>query len=196
MYLKEDVVVRQEIKKSRFIGVLTRAKSIEEFKAFIAKLKKDYPQATHYCSACKIGNITHSSDDGEPAGTAGRPMLDILLGQEADEIGAVVIRYFGGTLLGKGGLVRAYSSTVTLALNQAEFIEARILGLYELSTDYALAGRVEAALRSLGVEDLQASYGQQALFTFLALEDPNPFLSQKFSGQVQAKLLQECKLER
>lgn len=196
MYLKEDVVVKQEIKKSRFIGILTRVKSIEEFKSFIAKLKKDYPQATHYCSACKIGNTTHSSDDGEPAGTAGRPILDVLLGQEADEIGAVVIRYFGGTLLGKGGLVRAYSSTTALALDQAKFIEAQILGLYELSTDYALAGRVEAALRSLRVEDLQASYGQQALFTFLALEDPNPFLSQKFSGQVQAKLLHECELER
>ncbi|MDE5757741.1 MAG: YigZ family protein [Allobaculum sp.] len=196
MYLKEDVVVKQEIKKSRFIGILTRVKSVEEFKAFIAKLKKDYPQATHYCSACKIGNTTHSSDDGEPAGTAGRPMLDVLLGQESDEIGAVVIRYFGGTLLGKGGLVRAYSSTTALALAQAEFIEAKILGLYELSTDYALAGRVEAALRSLEVEDLQASYGQQALFTFLALEDPNPFLAQKFSGQVQAKLLQKCELER
>lgn len=196
MYLKEDVIVKQEIKKSRFIGILTRVKSIEDFKAFIAKLKKEYPQATHYCSACKIGNTTHSSDDGEPAGTAGRPMLDVLLGHQADEIGAVVIRYFGGTLLGKGGLVRAYSSTTALALEEAEFLEAQLLGLYELSTDYGLAGRVEAALRTLGVEDLQVSYGQQALFTFLFSEDPNTFLSQKFSGQVQAKLLQECQLER
>lgn len=195
MYLKEDIVVKQEIKKSRFIGILTRVKSMEEFKNFMAQVKKDYPQATHYCSAYKIGPISHSSDDGEPASTAGRPMLDVLLGHPVDEIGAVVIRYYGGTQLGKGGLVRAYSSTVSLALSQGEFVESKTLGFYELSTSYSLAGRVEAALRLLKVENFQVSYGQQALFTFLAAEDPNPFLAQKFSGQVQAKLLRNVEQE-
>lgn len=195
MFLKEEVIVKQEVKKSRFIGVLVRVKSIEEFKSFITRLKKEYPQATHYCSACKIGNLTHSSDDGEPAGTAGRPMLDVLLGSEGDEIGAVVIRYFGGTLLGKGGLVRAYSSTVALALENASFLQPKTMGLYELCVDYNLAGKVEATLRSLPIEDLEVSYGQQALFTFLMAEDPNSLLSQKFSGQVKAKLLKECQME-
>lgn len=195
MFLKEEVIVKQEIKKSRFIGVLVRVKSIEEFKAIITRLKKDFPQATHYCSACKIGNLTHSSDDGEPAGTAGRPMLDVLMGSEADEIGAVVIRYFGGTLLGKGGLVRAYSSTVSLALESATFLQAQTMGLYELCADYSLAGKVEATLRSLPIQDLEVSYGQQALFTFFMAQDPNPLLLERFSGQIEAKLLQKCQME-
>lgn len=192
MYLKEEVTVRQEIKKSKFICVLTRIRTPEELKSLIARLKKDYPQATHYCSAMISGSLTHSSDDGEPSGTAGRPMLDVLAGSKADQIGAVVIRYFGGTLLGKGGLVRAYSSSVALALEQAAWIEPRELGFYQLEADYSLSGKVEAWLRSLDLEDLQVSYGSSALFTFFAVQDPNPQLQQRFSGQVQAKLLKTC----
>ncbi|MEY8310216.1 YigZ family protein [Erysipelotrichaceae bacterium 51-3] len=195
MYLQEEVVVRQEIKKSKFICVLARIKSVEELKALIARLKKDYPQASHYCSALKAGSLTHSSDDGEPSGTAGRPMLDVLLGSAGDEIGAVVIRYFGGTLLGKGGLVRAYSSSVALALEQAQWITPRTLGFYQLEADYSISGKVESYLRSLNVEDLNVSYGNSALYTFFALEDPTPALQQRFSGQVEAILLKECQKE-
>lgn len=195
MYLKEEVTVRQEIKKSKFICVLARVKSVEELKALITRLKKDYPQASHYCSALKSGSLTHSSDDGEPSGTAGRPMLDVLLGSEGDDIGAVVIRYFGGTLLGKGGLVRAYSSSVALALEDAKWIVPRTLGFYKLETDYSISGKVESYLRSLNVEDLNVSYGNSALYTFFAPEDPTPGLQQRFSGQVEAILLKECQKE-
>lgn len=195
MYLKEEVVVRQEIKKSKFICVLARIRSVEELKAFITRLKKEYPQASHYCSAMKAGALTHSSDDGEPSGTAGRPMLDVLMGCEGDEIGAVVIRYFGGTLLGKGGLVRAYSSSTALALEHANWIVPRTLGFYQLEADYSISGKVESYLRSLDVEDLNVTYGNSALYTFFASEDPNPQLQERFSGQVAAKLLKECQKE-
>ncbi|MBF0579276.1 YigZ family protein [Erysipelotrichaceae bacterium RD49] len=195
MYLKEEVVVRQEIKKSKFICVLSRIRSVEELKAFITRLKKEYPQASHYCSALKAGGLTHSSDDGEPSGTAGRPMLDVLLGSKGDEIGAVVIRYFGGTLLGKGGLVRAYSSSTALALENAKWILPRTLGFYQLEADYRISGKVESVLRSLNVEELNVTYGNAALYTFFAAEDPNPDLSKRFSGQIEAKLLKECQKE-
>lgn len=195
MYLKEEVIAAQEIKKSRFIAIAARVRSMEEFKSLIARIKKDYPQATHYCSACKIGSLTHSSDDGEPSGTAGRPMLDVLLGSEADQIGVVVVRYFGGTLLGKGGLVRAYSSSTALALQQADYVKARTLGLYEIEADYDLAGRLESVLRNMKAEELQISYGNTALMTFFMAEDPNPILSEKFSGRAAARLLKEVEKE-
>lgn len=195
MYLKHDLTVQQEVKKSRFICLLARVKTQDDLKALIAKAKKEFPQATHYCSAMKSGSLTHSSDDGEPAGTAGRPMLDVLINHEADQIGAVVVRYFGGTLLGKGGLVRAYSSSVALALQEASWFEPRILGFYQLEADYAISGKVEAFLRSREVENLNVDYGQNALFTFLSADDLNDDLASRFSGQVQAVLLKQCTLE-
>ncbi|WP_281714246.1 IMPACT family protein [Allobaculum stercoricanis] len=195
MYLKYDITVQQEVKKSRFICLLARVKTQEDLKALIAKAKKEYPQATHYCSAMKSGSLSHSSDDGEPAGTAGRPMLDVLLNHEADQLGAVVVRYFGGTLLGKGGLVRAYSSSVDLAVQEACFFEPRTLGFYQLEADYSISGKVEAFLRTREVEQIQVDYGQNAVFTFMSPNDLNDELASRFSGQVQAILLKECVLE-
>lgn len=189
MLLKETTIFTQEIKKSRFICVLERVQSADEIKPAITQLKKDYPQASHYCYAAKIGAFTRSSDDGEPSGTAGRPMLDVLNGSDADQILAVVIRYFGGTLLGKGGLVRAYSSSVAQALQEADFMEEKTLLLCEARVDYALAGKVEACLRSLPISDLQDAYGNEAVYTFCALEDYSDLLQERFSGQVQFQIL-------
>ena len=191
MYLKEEVTVRQEIKKSKFICVLARIRTPEELKSLIARLKKDYPQATHYCSAMISGSLTHSSDDGEPSGTAGRPMLDVLAGSKADQIGAVVIRYFGGTLLGKGGLVRAYSGGVADALKEAEFLEAKTFGLYALEVPYDLAGKAEAWLRSKGVSDLEADYGSQALYTFTHDQDLSAEIADRFSGSLALEKLSD-----
>ena len=104
----EDEIIE---KKSRFIATVRSVKSEEEASAFIAEIKKKYWNATHNCSAFVVGEhneIQRSSDDGEPAGTAGHPMLDVLLGEGIHDAAVVVTRYFGGTLLGTGGLVRAY----------------------------------------------------------------------------------------
>ena len=104
-----------EEKKSRFIATLEPVSSEEEAVAVIAAVKKKYWDAKHNCSAFVIGDkgqITRCSDDGEPSGTAGRPMLDVLVGEHVTNVCAVVTRYFGGTLLGTGGLVRAYSAAV------------------------------------------------------------------------------------
>lgn len=195
MVLKQDVESRIEVKKSKFICVLHRVKSMDEARTFISSLKKDYPAATHYCSAVKIGSLTHSSDDGEPAGTAGRPMLDVLMASEADELCAVVIRYFGGTLLGKGGLVRAYSSSVSTALEQAQFLETKVFGLYQIQADYSLAGKVEAWLHAKGAGDLQTDYGASALFTFTSLEDPSKEIADKFSGAITVTKLSDISRE-
>ena len=111
-------------KKSRFICVLNLATNIEEAEAALADVRRRYPAATHYCYAWRIRNdrtiIEKYNDDGEPGSTAGIPMLNVLKMQEIENVMAVVVRYFGGTLLGTGGLVRAYSHAVIQALEQAD----------------------------------------------------------------------------
>jgi len=120
-----ELVIEEEIKHSRFISVLFRCQSYEELKCALTNVKADYPGANHYCYAFVAAEPQNSiaigsSDDGEPAGSAGRPMLATLQGANIGEIGAIVVRYFGGTKLGVGGLVRAYSSGIKQGLIQLQ----------------------------------------------------------------------------
>ena len=120
-----DLLVEEEIKHSRFISSIFHCQNELEFKCVLTNLKLKYPGASHYCYAFVAGAPSDSinigsSDDGEPSGSAGRPMLAALLGSNIGEVGAVVIRYFGGTKLGVGGLVRAYSSGLKKGLPQLE----------------------------------------------------------------------------
>ncbi|MCL1148093.1 YigZ family protein [Shewanella sp. 10N.261.52.F9] len=120
-----ELLFEEEIKHSRFISFLFHCQSAEELKCVLTNLKVEYPGANHYCYAFVGGAPTDnvnmgSSDDGEPSGSAGRPMLAALQGANIGEVGAVVIRYFGGTKLGVGGLVRAYSSGIKQAIPQLQ----------------------------------------------------------------------------
>ena len=122
---KSAVVFEEEIKKSRFITYLQHTEGLEQAKAFWAEIKAQHPNARHHCWAAVAGKPTDSqqlgfSDDGEPAGTAGKPMLSALQGSQVGEISAVVVRYYGGILLGTGGLVRAYGNGVQQALKLLE----------------------------------------------------------------------------
>ncbi len=113
-------------KKSRFLAEVIHAETEEEVEAFLKERKKQHYDARHHCSAYRIGNdpeIVRSRDDGEPAGSAGRPILSVLLGEDLHDTLAVVTRYFGGTLLGVGGLVKAYTTSVQEALKNAVVIE-------------------------------------------------------------------------
>ena len=115
-------------KKSRFIATVRPVKSEEEASAFIEEMKKTYWDASHNCSAFVIGKkaeLTRCSDDGEPARTAGRPMLEVLLGEEIRNVAVVVTRYFGGTLLGTGGLVKAYGDAVKSVLEKVKTEEMK-----------------------------------------------------------------------
>lgn len=136
-------------KKSRFIATTRPVESEEEALAFIAEMKKKYWDATHNCSAFVIGDrqqIQRCSDDGEPQGTAGRPMLDVLLGEDIHNMAVVVTRYFGGTLLGTGGLVRAYSKSVQVGLEASEVIEKRSGFLLKMAADYNGIGKIQYIL--------------------------------------------------
>ncbi len=150
-------------KKSRFIATVRKVESEQEAAAFIEEIRKRYWDARHNCSAFVIGGrgeLTRCSDDGEPAGTAGRPMLETLLGESLRDVAVVVTRYFGGTLLGTGGLVRAYTQAVKAGLDNC------ITGVMRrgmeicLRTDYNDVGKVLYILRQQELEPAESLYQQ------------------------------------
>ena len=148
-------------KKSRFIATVRPVESEEEALGFIAAMKKKYWNATHNCSAFVVGEnqeLQRCSDDGEPQGTAGRPMLDVLLGEEIHNAAVVVTRYFGGTLLGTGGLVRAYSKSVQEGLRASKIIEKKIGALLGIRTDYNGLGKVQYLLGQRGLTITGSEY--------------------------------------
>ncbi len=138
------------VKKSRFLAHLHPVGSVAQADAVVAAIRKEHWDARHHCVALVVG--THadqqrSTDDGEPSGTAGVPMLEVLRHREVTDVVAVVTRYFGGVLLGAGGLVRAYSSAVSHALDQARVVRRRVLTEVHLDVPHADAGRIDNLLR-------------------------------------------------
>lgn len=147
-------------KKSRFIATTCPVNSEEEATLFIESIRKKYWDATHNCFSYVIGEkhqIQRYSDDGEPSGTAGRPILDVLLGEDIHNIAVVVTRYFGGTLLGTGGLVRAYSKATQAGLLNSEIVEKNLGMKYEIETDYNGIGKLQyiAGQMELTIMDTQ-----------------------------------------
>lgn len=135
-----------EIKKSRFIATVMPAETEEVALEFIEQMKKKYWDATHNCSAYIVGTdnpVMRCSDDGEPSKTAGRPMLDVLLAHELTNIVVVVTRYFGGTLLGTGGLVKAYQSAVIEGLAHSKIITKELGIKVQITTDYNWIGKIQ-----------------------------------------------------
>lgn len=158
--IKEDNQHEIEIKKSRFICFLKRIESEEEAKDFIQQIKKEHWKANHNCSAFVLGErseIQRSSDDGEPSGTAGVPMLEVLKKNELINVCAVVTRYFGGTKLGAGGLIRAYSGSVAQAIAATGIVEGRLQQEVFVKLEYSNWGKMENFITNehLAVKDTQ-----------------------------------------
>ncbi|MGW0042653.1 IMPACT family protein [Rhodococcus sp. NPDC003348] len=175
-----DVVVETEVRHSRFIAALRRVDSPAEAQDFLEDQRRLYPDARHHCWAYVTGNeqsdrAERSGDDGEPGGTAGVPMLQVLRARELVDVGGVVTRYFGGIKLGAGGLVRAYSGAVAAAVDAAagssRWLSRERLELLSLEVGHDTAGRVEADLRGRGVAVVDTAYGARVTFT-LATRDP------------------------
>ena len=151
----------KEKKKSRFIANFKEIESEEEALAFIGKIKKQYWDARHNCYAFVAGenhNLQRCSDDGEPAGTAGRPMLDVLLKEDIHNAAVVVTRYFGGTLLGTGGLVRAYQRAVQEGLSHSVIIEKVKGRSLKIDSDYNGIGKIQYILAKNQITAMDASY--------------------------------------
>ena len=153
-------------KKSRFIATLEKIETEEEALSFIARIKKQYWDARHNCYAFVAGRsheLQRCSDDGEPNGTAGRPMLDVLLREDIHNLAVVVTRYFGGTLLGTGGLVRAYQKAVQEGLRNSivvEKIQGRALGI---DTDYNGIGKIQYILAQREIAVVDTVYTDQVV---------------------------------
>lgn len=159
----------EEIKRSRFITTLGHTPSVEEARAFIAAVSAEFADASHSCWAYVVGPPGSTaqigmSDAGEPHGTAGRPMLTVLLHSGVGDICAVVTRYFGGTLLGKGGLVRAYSGGVQTALASLPVVEKVPRVELEVMIDYAMVTPVKRALPDFEAELLAEDYAVDVTF--------------------------------
>ena len=157
-------------KKSRFIATVIPAQTEEEALSFIERTRKKYWDARHNCYAYTVGlnrEYTRASDDGEPAQTAGRPMLDVLLGQELYNTAVVVTRYFGGVLLGTGGLVRAYSGAVQKGIEASQVIE-KIHGLaLRVHTDYNGYGKITYLANMRGYEVLDTVFTDEVAIRIL-----------------------------
>ncbi len=158
-------------KKSRFIATVRPVESEEEVAAFIEEMKKKYYDARHNCSAYVLGSkaqLTRSSDDGEPSGTAGRPMLEVLLGSGIRNVAAVVTRYFGGTLLGTGGLVRAYSGVLKEALEKCETARQHFGVRFQIKADYNAVGKIQHILASRNIAAEDSVYAADVKMTVIA----------------------------
>lgn len=148
-------------KKSRFIATVRPVKTEEEALAFLEEMKKKYWDARHNCYVYSVGKnreYTRCSDDGEPSGTAGRPMLDVILGEDIYDVAVVVTRYFGGVLLGTGGLVRAYSKAVQEGLRNSTVIEKKYGYSLSVTTDYTGIGKLQYIAGERGLPILDSEY--------------------------------------
>jgi uncharacterized YigZ family protein len=168
-----SAVAETEVKRSRFLCRVERVETEAAARAVVERARKEHWDARHHCSAFVLGPdgaLQRSSDDGEPSGTAGAPMLEVLRGRAVSDVVAVVTRWFGGTLLGAGGLVRAYGDAVRAGLDAAGVRERVLAALFDVEVSHADAGRVESALRARGVGVRDATYAAERVSLRLAVE--------------------------
>jgi uncharacterized YigZ family protein len=161
-------------RKSRFIGQAFTASSEEEASLAVGRVRKAYPDASHHCYAYVVGlsgQWQKASDDGEPSGTAGRPILDVLLRQGVVNAVVVVTRYFGGVLLGTGGLVRAYSHTAKLAVEAAGVARSVLCVRFTFAADYGLYGKAQRELESRSIPVEGAEFAADVVVTCRATAD-------------------------
>ena len=162
--IKEDGQVQEEIKKSRFICHAKRVYSEEEARDFITAIKKEHYKATHNCSAFIVGErseIKRTSDDGEPSGTAGVPMLGVLENHNLTNVCVVVTRYFGGIKLGAGGLIRAYAGSVALAVKEIGIIEIKEQAGIQIHMTYAQYQEYGNFLKEHNLIELETNFTDQ-----------------------------------
>ena len=185
-------------KKSRFIATVRLVETEEEALSFIEEMKKKYWNATHNCFAYVIGEhreTVRCSDDGEPSGTAGKPMLDVLLGEEMYNTAVVVTRYFGGTLLGTGGLVRAYSKAVQEGLAQSSIIVKQYGAILKIETDYNGLGKIQYLIGERKIPVLDSEYTDKVqIRVILPEKETDRFvreLTEATNGRVKTEIIEK-----
>lgn len=176
------------IKKSRFIGCVQPMRDRASAQAVVDALWKEHPGAAHICWALLAGGQSAAVDDGEPSGTAGRPMLDVLRHQELEGVLATVVRYFGGVKLGAGGLVRAYTDAVAQALLSAEKVTLQRMTTLQCTVPYAMEGWLRREIAQVGAQLLQVQHSSLVQFQWTQPEGDADAFVQRLNDQGQGRL--------
>lgn len=179
-------------KKSRFIATVVPVKTQEEADVFLEQMRKTYWNATHNCYAYQIGErneIQRFSDDGEPQGTAGKPILDVLKGEELRDTLIVVTRYFGGTLLGTGGLVRAYGRSAKEAVEAAGVAQCTLMRRYSIVIPYTLVGKIQYLLAENGYITEDELYTEEVTLHVLVEEDLQEVFEKQITEHTSAEAI-------
>lgn len=199
-YLTVNDITEAEIteKKSRFIATVLHIESEEEATAILADFRKRYWDARHNCYAYVLGKkseLERFSDDGEPSGTAGRPILEVIKGRGLTNTMIIVTRYFGGVLLGTGGLVRAYTDSSALAVDTAKeegrLVNMRLLLKADIKADYTLSGKVQYSLAGMDVKVFDTIYEDSVIFRVGIPADEADKVIDKITDVTNAKVLIE-----
>jgi len=186
--IRRDGTYEIEIQRSRFLCHVARIASDHEAAEFFARIRKEHWQASHNCTSFRTHDTQRSSDDGEPAGTAGVPMLEVLTRRDLVDTAVVVTRYYGGIKLGAGGLVRAYGRAVSEAVDAIGTLTRERHETLLLAADHDQAGKLENALRAAGFHVAETEYGHDVTFT-VHTRDPDSFevwLAAQTGGAVSA----------
>lgn len=181
-------------KKSRFIAHIAPAQTEEEAQEFVEKIKKQYWDARHNCWAYSVGEkqpALRCSDDGEPSGTAGKPMLEVITGEEIHNIVAVVTRYFGGTLLGTGGLIRAYTKSTQEGIKESTVIEKCLGQKITLTCDYTTSGKIQYLTATDNIPVLDTIYTDNVTFEMIVPVEELGMVEKKFMEASMGKAVLE-----
>lgn len=173
------------VKKSQFICHLFPTKTKKESKEIITKLNNQYNDATHNCTAYIVSDGEGFDDDGEPGGTAGKPMINVLRKNELHNVTAVVTRYFGGIKLGAGGLVRAYSKSVLEAINEAEILEVDFYDVYTIIFEYSDIKIADSEVRNNNLEVINKDYSDKVTYEVVSKDNKDiEKIFEKYSGKI------------
>ena len=176
------------VKKSQFICHLFPTKTKKESKEIILKVKEQYSDATHNCTAYIVSDGEGFDDDGEPGGTAGKPMINVLRKNELHNVTAVVTRYFGGIKLGAGGLVRAYSKSVLEAINEAEILEVELYDVYKLIFEYSDIKLADGEVRNNNLEVIAKDYSDKVIYEVVSKDFRDiEKIFEKYNGEISVE---------
>ncbi|NBK97098.1 MAG: YigZ family protein [Erysipelotrichia bacterium] len=192
--IKEECTHTLEIEKSKFITYLKRVFSEAEAKAYIHSIQKLHPNATHHCYAFIIGEhdeIQRSNDNGEPSGTAGVPMLESLKKNHMQDIIAITVRYFGGIKLGAGGLIRAYSKSVSQALNHAVLTRKVKMKQYQLHFPYDMIGKLEHYFNEQQITIIDKIYDIDVCFIYQSNQEIDKAIAEISSGRFLPEFIKD-----
>lgn len=195
--IKKPIQFEINVKKSQFICSLFPTKTKAESKQIIQKLNEQYNDATHNCTAYIVSDGEGFDDDGEPGGTAGKPMINVLRKNELHNITAVVTRYFGGIKLGAGGLVRAYSKSVMEAIGEAEIIEIEEYEVYHIVFEYSDIKIADTEVRNNNLEVIDKDYTDKVSYDVVSRDNRDILkIFEKYSGKIETSFKNKQFLEK